>query len=315
MRAQEFIVEKELGRLTIGGLTIIVDDHAMDQAVLRNVLPTDVDRTLRKISSIKDQIQAIDDGQQFWIFDQAQDISLGMRCLNAEQARYVLKTVLDQHPYESPTPVITIKGSTVDEGWKDVAAGVATAGALALGSPPADAKPAPGPSIQQQAAMTPIDKLRTAAKANGIRGTELAQFLAQCAHESANFKNMEEIGDANYFARKYDPKYAPKTAKILGNTKVGDGELYKGRGFIQLTGRDNYTRAGQALNLPLADNPALAARPDVAAVIAVWYWKNRVASKVKNFHNTRQVTKAINPAGKGLQSRQDQFKQYQVAQR
>ena len=148
MRAQEFIVEKELGRLTIGGLTIIVDDHAMDQAVLRNVLPTDVDRTLRKISSIKDQIQAIDDGQQFWIFDQAQDISLGMRCLNAEQFRYVLKTVLDQHPYESPTPVITIKGSTVDEGWKDVAAGVATAGALALGSPPADAKPAPGPSIQ-----------------------------------------------------------------------------------------------------------------------------------------------------------------------
>ena len=203
----------------------------------------------------------------------------------------------------------------LDEGWRDVAAGVATAGALALGSPPADAKPAPGPSIQQQAAMTPIDKLRTAAKANGIRGTELAQFLAQCAHESANFKNMEEIGDANYFARKYDPKYAPKTAKILGNTKVGDGELYKGRGFIQLTGRDNYTRAGQALNLPLADNPALAARPDVAAVIAVWYWKNRVASKVKNFHNTRQVTKAINPAGKGLTSRQDQFKQYQVAQR
>ena len=205
----------------------------------------------------------------------------------------------------------------VFEGWRDVVAGAAAAGAMALGSPPADAKSAttPGPSIQAQAAMSPIDKLKTAAKANGIRGTELAQFLAQCAHESANFKSMEEIGTPAYFAKKYDLKYAPKTAKILGNTQVGDGERYKGRGFIQLTGRDNYTRAGQALNLPLEANPALAARPDVAAMVAVWYWKNRVASKVKNFHNTKQVTRAINPAAKGLQSRQDQFKAYQVAQR
>ena len=205
----------------------------------------------------------------------------------------------------------------VFEGWRDIAAGAAAAGAMALGSLPADAKSAttPGPSIQAQAAMSPIDKLKTAAKANGIRGTELAQFLAQCAHESANFKSMEEIGTPAYFAKKYDLKYAPKTAKILGNTQVGDGERYKGRGFIQLTGRDNYTRAGQALNLPLEANPALAARPDVAAMVAVWYWKNRVASKVKNFHNTKQVTRAINPAAKGLQSRQDQFKADQVAPR
>jgi hypothetical protein len=108
MKAQEFIFEKELGRLTIGGIVIIVDDHAMDQAVLRDVLPTDVDRTLRKIFSVKDQIQAIDAGQKFWIFDKTQDISLGMRCLNQDEARYVLKTVLDQHPYAGPSPVITV---------------------------------------------------------------------------------------------------------------------------------------------------------------------------------------------------------------
>ena len=206
---------------------------------------------------------------------------------------------------------------TVDEGWRDVAAGVATAGALALGGGQAQATPIPqsNPSIQQQVAMSPIEKLKLAAHANGIKGTELAQFLAQCAHESANFTHMEEIGSPAYFAKKYDPKHAPKTAKILGNTEVGDGERYKGRGFIQLTGRDNYRRAGSALNLPLETNPQLAARPDIAALIAVWYWKNRVASKVKNFHNTKQVTHAINPAGKGLQSRQDQFKAYQVAQR
>jgi putative chitinase len=183
------------------------------------------------------------------------------------------------------------------------------------GTGAADAKPTPaaGPSIQAQAAMTPIDKLKTAAAANGIKGTELAQFLAQCAHESANFKSMEEIGTPAYFTKKYEQH--KKTARILGNKIKGDGERYKGRGFIQLTGRDNYTRAGAALGLPLAQQPELAARPDVAAKVAVWYWQNRVAPKIKDFSNTNAVTKKINPASKGLQSRQDQFKSFQVAQR
>jgi predicted chitinase len=204
------------------------------------------------------------------------------------------------------------------EDWKTALGGAALAGAMALGgagAANAKVQPVPGPSIQAQAKMSPIDKLKLAAHANGIKGVELAQFLAQCAHESLNFTRMEEIGTPAYFAKKYDPRYAPKTAKILGNTEVGDGERYKGRGFIQLTGRDNYARAGEALGLPLEVNPELAARPDVAAKVAVWYWKNRVASKVKNFHNTKQVTQAINPAGKGLQSRKDQFKSYQVAMR
>jgi putative chitinase len=204
------------------------------------------------------------------------------------------------------------------EGWKSALAGAAAAGAMALGGAGSvDAKVAPmhGPTMQQQAKMAPVDKLKLAAKANGIKGTELAQFLAQCAHESANFTRMEEVGSPAYFAKKYDPKHAPKTAKILGNTQVGDGERYKGRGFIQLTGRDNYRRAGEAINYPLEARPELAARPDIAAQVAVWYWKNRVANKVKNFNNTKQVTKAINPAGKGLQSRQDQFKAMQVAMR
>lgn len=222
--------------------------------------------------------------------------------------------------------------SELDEDWRSALAGAAATGALAFGMPGAvDAKPTPvdKPAVTakavspkhapvsraEQAKMSPIEKLKLAAKSNGIHGTELAQFLAQCAHESANFTRMEEIGRPEYFAKKYDPKYAPKTAKILGNTEAGDGERYKGRGFIQLTGRDNYRMASKALNLPLEANPDLAARPDVAALVAVWYWKNRVANKVKNFHNTKQVTKAINPAGKGLQSRQDQFKSFQVAMR
>jgi putative chitinase len=207
----------------------------------------------------------------------------------------------------------------LEEGWRSALGGAALAGAMALGGAgPADAKmaPAPAPAATAKAPAQqagPVNQLRAVAMASGIKGTELAQFLAQCAHESANFASMEERGTPAYFTKKYEKN--PRKAKILGNKVKGDGERYKGRGYIQLTGRDNYTRAGAALSLPLAQQPELAARPDVAAKVAVWYWKNRVAPKIKDFSNTTAVTKKINPAARGLQSRKDQFKSYQVAQR
>jgi len=211
----------------------------------------------------------------------------------------------------------------LEEGWRSALGGAALVSAMALGGGAADAKMQPSPGMQAKAPTTqaqaptpkagPVEQLRSVAIANGIKGTELAQFLAQCAHESANFASMEERGTPAYFTKKYEKN--PRKAKILGNKVKGDGERYKGRGYIQLTGRDNYTRAGEALGLPLAQRPDLAARPDVAAKVAVWYWKNRVAPKIKDFTNTGAVTKTINPASKGLQSRKDQFKTYQVAMR
>jgi len=219
----------------------------------------------------------------------------------------------------------------LEEGWKSALGGAALAGAMALGGGAANAKmtspvaqapaattaQATAPAPTRPAALTqqagPVEQLKKVAMASGIQGTELAQFLAQCAHESANFASMEERGSPAYFTKKYEQH--KKTARILGNKVKGDGERYKGRGYIQLTGRDNYTRAGAALGLPLAQQPDLAARPDVAAKVAVWYWQNRVAPKIKDFSNTGDVTKKINPASNGLQSRQDQFKSYQVAMR
>ena len=211
----------------------------------------------------------------------------------------------------------------LEEDWRSALGGAALAGAMALGGGAADAKMQSTAGMQAKAPVTqvqapaqqagPVNQLRAVAMASGIKGTELAQFLAQCAHETANFASMEERGTPAYFTKKYEKN--PRKAKILGNKVKGDGERYKGRGYIQLTGRDNYTRAGAALGLPLAQQPELAARPDVAAKVAVWYWKNRVAPKIKDFSNTAAVTKKINPASKGLQSRKDQFKSYQVAQR
>jgi putative chitinase len=207
----------------------------------------------------------------------------------------------------------------VDEGWKDWVAG-ATIGAAALTAQPATAKltqPAPAAAPQAGAAL---DQTKTTklilhpqakiliqtAQAAGIKGAELAQFLAQCAHESANFTRMKEFGGSLDF-RKYDPKHNPRKAKILGNKAAGDGAKYAGRGFIQLTGRDNYKRAGQALGLPLEQKPELVERPDVAAKVAVWYWQQRVQPQVSNFNDTTQVTKPINAGLKGLEDRHAKF--------
>jgi predicted chitinase len=208
-----------------------------------------------------------------------------------------------------------VEATDLDEGWRDWAAGAAM-GVAALAANPADAKMQAAP--QQQAAA--LDYAKTAqlvlkpeasiliktAQAAGIKGAELAQFVAQCAHETANFTRLKEFGGKLDF-KKYDPKHNPRKAKILGNKQIGDGERYKGRGYIQLTGRDNYKRAGVALGLPLEQRPELVERPDVAAKVAVWFWQSQVAPKVNNFNDTAQVTKPINSGLKGLDDRHSKF--------
>jgi putative chitinase len=152
--------------------------------------------------------------------------------------------------------------------------------------------------------------LQTAAKAAGLKGAELAQFMAQTRHESWDFGKMKEVGSKKQFA-KYEKS---QLARRLGNKVQGDGEKFKGRGFIQLTGRDNYTRASEQIfgDDRLVKNPDLASDLGIAAKIALWYWKNQVRPKVNDFNNTTQVVKAINadePA-KVIQARHNKFKEY-----
>ena len=171
----------------------------------------------------------------------------------------------------------------------------------------------PATAAGQGSQPTPISgsnletTLRNFAIKAGIKGKELAQFLAQCSHETANFATLTEFGDD---FKKYDVKFNPQKAKTLGNTNPGDGERFKGRGFIQLTGRWNYTQAGQALGLPLDQKPQLLERPDVAAKASVWFWQNRVQPNVKNFTDTRAVTSFIKPGLAGLQQRNGLFQNY-----
>lgn len=148
-----------------------------------------------------------------------------------------------------------------------------------------------------------------AAELAGIKGIELAQFIAQIKHESWNFTRLQEVPKGSAYFKRYDVKHNPKQAKRLGNVRQGDGARYRGRGYIQLTGRENYERASKALGIDLVRQPELAARPDIAARVAVWYWTNRVRPYVQDWMDTRQVTRLINPGLLGLQDRQRNFQE------
>lgn len=245
-------------------------------------------------------------------------------------------------------------GMSVDEGWKDWVGGAALGAAVATGAPHAyDAykdlnkdEPKVVQQVQQPKSDfkkgieklakdavpkslvtgSPHEKFLTqAAVAAGIKGEELAQFLAQTAHESHNFKSMVEYGDSKYF-KKYEPRFVKnkktkklvqvnQKAEILGNTQRGDGERYKGRGYIQLTGKYNYAQASKALGLDLVKKPELVEKPEVAAKVAVWFWQNRVQPKVDDFGNTKSATKPINPGLKGLPDRKEKFQDFKTVMR
>jgi putative chitinase len=85
----------------------------------------------------------------------------------------------------------------------------------------------------------------------------LAYMLATAFHETAfTMQPIREIGGPDYFFRMYDRKgERPSVASDLGNTKDGDGVRFHGRGFVQLTGRNNYHRMGKLLGVDLVGDP------------------------------------------------------------
>lgn len=140
--------------------------------------------------------------------------------------------------------------------------------------------------------------LQTAAQAAQINTpARVAAFLAQLAHESCGFRYSEEIWGPTAAQRRYEGR------KDLGNTVKGDGYRYRGRGFIQLTGRHNYQKYGFALGLPLVEQPDLAARPDVAARVAAAYWTSAGLNALADAGNFREITRRINGGFNGWDDR------------
>lgn len=135
-----------------------------------------------------------------------------------------------------------------------------------------------------------------------------AAFIAQLAHESGEFRWMEELWGPTDAQRRYEPPNA--LAAKLGNTEAGDGKRFKGRGPIQITGRFNYAKYGSLLGLDLVANPALAVTPDVAFATAGLYWNSNGLNELADTEQFTAITRRINGGTNGLPDRQ---KYYQAA--
>lgn len=132
-----------------------------------------------------------------------------------------------------------------------------------------------------------------------------AAFLAQLAHESGQLRFMEELWGPTAAQARYEPQ--TKLAAALGNTEIGDGKRFKGRGPIQITGRANYQRFGDLLNIDLVSDPPLAALPDVAFRIAGLFWKKNGLNELADEATPdafRRITRRINGGFNGLAERE-----------
>jgi len=96
-----------------------------------------------------------------------------------------------------------------------------------------------------------------------------AYALATAYHETAHtMQPISEFGGPAYFTRMYDiTGQRPTMARKMGNTEPGDGPKYRGRGYVQLTWKVNYAKAGAKLGVDLVGHPEMAMRPDIAAKI------------------------------------------------
>lgn len=136
---------------------------------------------------------------------------------------------------------------------------------------------------------------------------EVAMFIAQCAHETGGFKWLKELGNDSYF-RKYDGR------RDLGNGP-NDGAKFKGRGYIQLTGRANYTRFAKATGIDVVNNPDQVSNDKgVAAKAAVFWWLNsKRARAAGQAGDVVAASKAVNGGTNGLQDRIAKWNYYSKA--
>lgn len=153
-----------------------------------------------------------------------------------------------------------------------------------------------------------------------------AAFIGQCGHESASFRVLEE--NLNYSAKglvatwpsrfpniEYASEFERKPERIankvyggradLGNTEDGDGFAFRGRGLIQLTGRNSYSTCGDALSQPFTSQPSLLLEPEWACLSAGWFWNKRGLNSLADDQAWELLTKRINGGLNGLQDRID----------
>lgn len=126
----------------------------------------------------------------------------------------------------------------------------------------------------------------------------VAMWLAQIAHESGELRYVLELADGTAYEGRRD----------LGNTEPGDGPRFRGRGLLQVTGRYNYQRAGEAMGLPLLDRPALLEQPAHAAASAGWVWRSHGLGPLCDAPDPlTAVTRRLNGGLNGLEARRQYY--------
>jgi putative chitinase len=127
----------------------------------------------------------------------------------------------------------------------------------------------------------------------------ICHFLAQVLHESAAFFYSAEIWANTEAQKRYD------TRTDLGNTPEadGDGLIYRGRGWIQLTGKANYIAAGEDLQQDFKNNPDLVAKYPWVAVVSGWYWNKHNLNDLADKDDIMSITKIVNGGYNGIDSR------------
>ncbi|MEV6333782.1 glycoside hydrolase family 19 protein [Nocardia vinacea] len=128
-----------------------------------------------------------------------------------------------------------------------------------------------------------------------------AAFLAQVGVETDNLKTFEEYGDMAYFERNYGAR------KDLGNEQTGDGANFHGRGAMQLTGRTNYRKASDALEVDFVENPDRAKDPKYAFATAGWYWDSKDLNDDADKSDIDAITHAINGGSNGSAERNENY--------
>jgi putative chitinase len=152
----------------------------------------------------------------------------------------------------------------------------------------------------------------------------VSAFIAQCTHESGGFKRLKE--NLNYkweSLRKVFPKYFPtdelakeyahKQEQIAnrvygsrmgnGDESSGDGFRYCGRGLIQLTGRNNYTKFAESIGMAVEEVPSLLETFEGAVKSACWFWKTNNLNQYADAGDILTMTKRINGGTIGLEDR------------
>jgi putative chitinase len=173
-----------------------------------------------------------------------------------------------------------------------------------------------------------LDALNATAERFDINTPErIAGFLSQLAHESGGFTATSE--NLNYRAdtltrvwpSRFPPgvaeSYAMQPEKIAnkaycdrmgnGDEASGEGWKYRGRGLIQLTGKDNYAAFTMNCDVDALNNPDLLAEPELAALSAGWFWSKNNLNALADAKNVEGMTRRINGGLNGLDDRQAKY--------